>query len=229
MRPDVKLTDWCVSERPRERLLARGAGGLSDAELIAVCLGSGAEGENAVALARRLLAEYGSLGALLHASPQRLLRSRGLGVARVARLKAVVELQTRQAETVLATRSSFTDVSSAVRFVQQKIGYREREVFGCLYLDSRHRLLRWEELFLGSINRAHVHAREVLRKGMELNAAAVVLAHNHPSGVAEPSQADINLTSELKALLARIDIRLLDHLIVAGPAWVSLAARGLLD
>ncbi len=225
----MKLTDWCLSERPRERLLARGAAGLSDAELIAVCLGSGAAGENAVVLARRLLAEYGSLGALLHASPHRLLRSRGLGVARVARLKAVLELQTRQAEAALSARLSVTDVTGAARYVRHKIGYREREVFGCLYLDSRHRLLRWEELFLGSINRAHVHAREVLRKGMELNAAAVVLAHNHPSGVAEPSQADIGLTQELKALLEHVDIRLLDHLIVAGPAWVSLATRGLLD
>ena len=225
----MKLTDWCTSERPRERLLARGAGGLSDAELVALCLGSGGAGENAVALARRLLAEYGSLGALLHASPHRLLRSRGLGMARVARLKAVVELQTRQAESKLTARLSFTDVSGAVSFVRQQIGYREREVFGCLYLDSRHRLLRWEALFLGSVNRAHVHAREVLRKGMELNAAAAVLAHNHLSGIAEPSQADIGLTHELKTLLAHVDIHLLDHIIVAGPAWVSFAARGLLD
>ncbi len=225
----VKLSDWAVMDQPRERLFRTGARSLSDAELIALCLGTGGAGEDAVSLGRRLLAEHGGIAGLLHAPPRRLLTSRGLGHARVALLKSIVELHARQAEAPLRQSTAFTDVSAAGAFVSARIGYREREVFGCLFLDSRHRLLGWDELFLGSINRAHVHAREVLRRAMEYNAAAVVLAHNHPSGNAEPSQADLHITRELEGLLEKVDIRVLDHLVVAGSGWTSLAARGLIS
>ena len=227
VRRRVKLLEWPVSEQPRERLFRLGAGSLSDAELVAICLGTGGAGEDAVSLARRLLDEHGGIAGLLHASPRRLLSSRGLGHARVALFKSIVELHARQAEVRLKTSCAFTDASAVAAFVSTRIGYREREVFGCLFLDTRHRLLGWEELFLGSINRAHVHAREVLRRAMDCNAAAVVLAHNHPSGNAEPSQADVQITRELAALLAKVDISVLDHVIVAGAGWVSLATRGL--
>lgn len=225
----MKRSDWAVMDQPRERLFKAGAQSLSDAELIALCLGTGGTGEDAVSLGRRLLAEHGGIGGLLHASPRRLLMSRGLGYARVALLKAIVELQARQAEATLRQRPAFADAGAAGTFVSARIGYCEREVFGCLFLDSRHRLLGWDELFLGSINRAHVHAREVLRRAMEYNAAAVVLAHNHPSGNAEPSQADLHITRELESLLEKVDISVLDHLVVAGSGWVSLAARGLIS
>jgi len=128
----------------------------------------------------------------------------------------------------LAKPQALTDATAVARYIRRRIGHKEREVFGCLFLDTRHRPIRWEELFRGSLNRAHVHTREVLRRGIELNAAALIIGHNHPSGVAEPSHADLSLTRELKDLLARVDIVLLDHIVVATGGAVSLASRGLL-
>lgn len=216
-------------QRPRERLLRVGADHLTEPELVALCLGSGVRGEPAVNVAKRLLSQFGSLGALLAATPERLLACHGLGAAKVAVLKAVYELTVRDSEEALTAPAALTDARAVSRYIRRRIGYREREVFGCLFLDTRHRPIRWEELFLGSVNRAHVHSREVLKRGIELNAAAVVLGHNHPSGVAEPSGADLSLTRELKDLLARVDIVVLDHIIVSPADSVSLASRGLID
>lgn len=229
------------AERPGDRLLINGAASLSTAELLALCLGggvpgSGVPGEDAIVLARRLLTQFGNLDNLLAAAPQSLLSCRGLGKARVARLKAVRELACRDDEIKLAMSSAMsdavtdamTDAMTVVRYVRRRIGYCQREVFGCLFLDARHRPIRWEILFKGTVNRAHVHSREILKRALELNAAAMVLGHNHPSGVAEPSTADIALTRELRDLLMRIDIVLLDHIIVAQGHGVSLANRGLM-
>jgi len=224
----LRSNGWQNDERPRERLLRAGAQHLSLAELIAVCLGTGAVGEDAFALARRLLDEFGGLNALLAAAPERLLACYGLGAAKVAVLKSVHELTVRHAYEQLSKPPALTDVNAVSRYIRRRIGHREREVFGCLFLDTRHRPLCWEELFLGSVNRAHVHCREVLKRGIELNAAALILGHNHPSGIAEPSSADLSLTRELTDLLARVDIVVLDHIIVAPGDAVSLAARGLL-
>ncbi len=182
-----------------------------------------------MAIAHRLLARYGSLEGLTGAPAAKLLTETGLGPAKVACLKALAELPLREIEEAARDRPLFSDASSVTRYIRKRIGHRSREVFGCLYLDARHRLLAWEELFYGSINRTHVHAREVLRRGLQLNAAAVVLGHNHPSGVAEPSQADLHLTTELKELLDRVDIHLLDHVVVARGSSVSMAARGLIS
>ena len=215
-------------ERPRERLFQHGAQALTGAELLALCFGSGRRGEDAVELAARLLGEFDGLDGLLAAPLEKLLAARGLGPARAALLKSVHELRTRHAEVPLKRQQGFSDAATVGRYVQKRIGHREREVFGCLFLDSRHCLLRWEELFFGSVNRAHVHSREVLKRAIELNAAAVILAHNHPSGSAEPSSADIRLTAELKDLLHRVDVAVLDHIVVARQATVSLASRGLL-
>ena len=158
----------------------------------------------------------------------RLLEVKGLGPARVARLKAVQEMRLRTLEMHATQTPKFVDVGAAARYLQQRIGFESRELFACLFLNVRHQLLHWEVLFKGSVNKAHVHPREVLRRALELNAAAVILSHNHPSGVAEPSQADILLTRELRGLLQRIDVSVLDHIIVARSHYVSLAERGLL-
>lgn len=179
-------------------------------------------------MSRRLLIEFGGLDGLLAASTERLLTCVGLGNARVALLKSLHELRIRDSETILQRAAACNDVTSVSRFLQRRMGHHEREVFACLFLDSRHCLIRFEELFFGSVNRAHVHSREVLKRGIELNAAAVILAHNHPSGVAEPSSADLHLTRELTDLLARIDIAVLDHVIVARSGSVSLANRGII-
>lgn len=215
-------------ERPRERLLRNGAQHLSSTDLIAVCFGSGVAGESAQQLAERLIRHFGSPLALLAASTEKLLACHGLGHARVAQLKAVHELACRNDEYALVKADPLQDVAAVSRYIRRRIGHRERETFACLFLDTRYRPISWEELFWGSVNRAHVHPREVLKRGIELNAAALVLAHNHPSGVAEPSQADLQLTRELKDLLRRVDIEVIDHVIVSPHTSVSLAARGLL-
>ena len=215
-------------ERPRERLLRGGAQNLSSADLIAACLGSGVPGESAQQLAERLIQQFGSPLALIAAPTEKLLACRGLGQARTAQLKAVHELACRSDEYTLAKSGPLQNVSAVSRYIRRRIGHRERETFACLFLDTRYRPICWEELFLGSVNRAHVHPREVLKRGIVLNAAALVLAHNHPSGIAEPSQADLQLTRELKDLLRRVDIEVIDHVIVSPTTSVSLAARGLL-
>jgi DNA repair protein RadC len=221
------ISSWPTSERPRERILRRGAQSLSVAELLAVCLGSGVAGEDAVGMARRLLTRFGGLDALLAATVEDLLQLHGLGDAKVALLKAIHELSMRNCEEEFAKpREQFADTDTVSRYIQKRIGHSDRELFGCLYLDSRHQLLSWVVLFYGSVDRAHVHAREVLKRGFELNAAALVLAHNHPSGVAEPSHADLLLTRELTELLQKVDIRVIDHIIVGRGCSVSLAHRG---
>jgi len=227
-----RLTNWRSQDKPRERLLhaadSVGAGQISSAELLAVLLGTGSRGEDAVALARRLLSRFTTLDRLLAASTAQLLQQRGLGAAKVARIKALHELTMRHGEESMLAQQVFSDAVRVSRYIQRRIGHRSREVFGCLYLDTRHRFLAWEELFLGSVNRAHVHAREVLRRSLELNAAAVIFGHNHPSGIAEPSHADLLLTEDLIDLMKRIDVTVLDHIVVATEGTVSMAARGLL-
>lgn len=222
------IAAWTREDRPRERLLRLGAQNLSSSELLAICFGSGRGGEDALAMSRRLLIEFGGLDGLLGASTERLLSCVGLGSARVALLKALQELRIHHSETTLQRATACNDVTSVSRFLQRRMGHHEREVFACLFLDSRHCLIRFEELFFGSVNRAHVHSREVLKRGIELNAAAVILAHNHPSGVAEPSSADLHLTRELIDLLARVDIIVLDHVIIARSGSVSMANRGII-
>ena len=213
---------------PRKRLVELGPAGTSTAELLALLLGTGVAGERVHELAQRLLGEYGSLDALLESDLVRLLGTKGIGPAKASRLKAAHELSIRYTEAVMRQPPRLNHAQLAARYVQKRIGGLSREVFGCLFLDSRHHLIAWEALFFGSIDRAHVHPREILKRGLELNAAAVICAHNHPSGVAEPSQADIQLTASLADLLWQVEIRLLDHIVVARHATVSLADRGLI-
>jgi DNA repair protein RadC len=222
------LRAWPPEEQPRERLLRHGVRALSDAELLAVCLGSGDGRLDAVSFARQLLGDFGGLRTLLHAAPARLARVRGLGPARIALLKAVVGLAQRHAEAAIVDRPLLTDTAAVRHFLQQQLGGYEREVFACLFLDTRHHLIGFEMLFFGSVDRASVHPREVLKQALACNAAAVVLAHNHPSGNAEPSPSDVRLTEELRALLLQIDVRVLDHIVVGHGTAVSLAERGLI-
>ena len=224
----ASIASWQLQEQPRYRLIHEGAEALATAELLAVCLGSGVAGEDAVAMARRLLKQFGGIGGLLSAPMPQLLQCYGVGSAKASVIKAIQELSLRDVEHELARADQFADSASVSRFLRRRIGHESRETFACLFLNARNQLISFEVLFRGSVDRAHVHAREVLRRGIEINAVAVVLAHNHPSGSPEPSQADIHLTRRLVELLEQVDIRVLDHIVVAAGACVSFAQRGLL-
>ena len=224
----MAIHDWPATERPREKLLEHGAQALSNAELLAVCFGTGIRGGSAVDLARDLLGEFGSLRELLGADRQRALAGRGLGPARYCLLQAALELSRRHYRETLSTGPALASPDTAREFLLAQLRDRPHEVFCCLYLDARHRLIAFEELFRGTIDGAAVHPREVVRQSLARNAAAVIFAHNHPSGVAEPSQADELITQRLRAALALVDIRVLDHLIVGDDCCTSFAERGLL-
>lgn len=222
----MAITDWPAAERPRERLLTHGPNSLSDAELLAIFLRTGLPGKSAVDLARELLQRFGSLGALLSANRKTFCQSPGLGDAKFAQLQAVLEMARRHFAENLTRETVLTSADTTRHFLQAQLRNERREVFAALYLDNQHQLLLYEPLFYGTVNGATVYPREVVKRALELNAAALIVAHNHPSGVAEPSRSDLAITSRLKQALEVVDIRLLDHCIVAGHAVVSLAERG---
>jgi DNA repair protein RadC len=222
----MTIRDWPAAERPREKLLARGATVLSDAELLAVFLGSGLRGQNAVELGRELLQRAGGLRGLLQRAPAELQRERGLGAARAARLCAALELATRHLAAELERGEALSDPQRAGHYFRSRLRDHPHEVFACLFLDTRHRVIAFEELFRGSIDGAEVHPREVVRRCLAHNAAAVILGHNHPSGVAEASAADRAITRRLGEALALIEVRVLDHFIVGDGPALSFAARG---
>jgi len=222
----MAIHHWPAGERPREKLLEQGAEYLSDAELLALFLGSGTAGKSAVDVARELLVEYEGLRGLLTADAQRVQRSRGLGPARYALLQAALELSRRHWAATLERGPALQNPADTRKYLAAHLRDQPYEVFACLFLDNRHRVIRYEELFRGTINGASVHPREVARRALELNAAAVIAAHNHPSGIAEPSSTDRALTETLKNALALLDVRLLDHIVVGDGTTVSLAERG---
>jgi len=225
----MAIKDWPERERPREKLLREGAGALSDAELLAVLLGSsGRRGIDAVAVARALLVEHRSLRGLLCAGRDQRGNASGMGVAGYCRLQACLELARRHYEEALRAGSALQSPAATREFLIARLRDTPHELFCCLHLDNRHRLIAFEELFRGTIDGASVHPREVVKQALAHNAAAMILAHNHPSGVAEPSRADELITRRLREALALVDIPVLDHLIVAGNSCVSLAERGLL-
>ena len=209
-------------------MLRVGADALSDAELLSLLLRSGAGREDAVTLARGLVVRFGSLRGVLDAPIGELLATPGLGVAKVAALKGMLALAERYLMTPLCRGRVFSESADVRTYLRQRLGAREREVFGALFLDAQHRLIHYRELFFGTIDSASVHPREVLREALRLNAAAVIFVHNHPSGIAEPSGSDLVITTRLKQVLAEIDVRVLDHMIVAAESVVSMAERGLL-
>jgi DNA repair protein RadC len=215
-----------TSERPRERLAAQGPGALTDAELVALVLGSGVRGASALELARDALARHGGLAALIEAGGR--AGTHGFGAARYAQLAAAVELARRAARETLRRGDALTSPEAVRDYLRLTLSARANEVFACLFLDSQHRLIAAEELFQGTLAQTSVYPREIVKAALSHNAAAVIFAHNHPSGVAEPSRADELLTQSLKSALALIDVRTLDHFIVAGGEVVSFAERGLL-
>lgn len=222
----MSIRHWPVSERPRERLLSAGPQHLSDAELLAIFLRTGLPGKSAVDLARELLQEFGSLRALLTASQPQFCHFPGLGPAKFAILQAVLEMGRRHLWQHLQQKEAITDPIQAKQYIKARLRDYPYEVFAVLFLDNRHRCLQFVELFRGTIHGANVHPREVVRQALHYNAAAVILAHNHPSGVATPSQADRDLTDRLKAALALVDVRVLDHLVVGDAECVSFAECG---
>ncbi|MBK1724376.1 RadC family protein [Thiocystis violacea] len=224
----MTIKDWPEDERPREKLLERGATALSDAELLAIFLRTGVPGRSAVDLARDLLTSFDGLAGLLAADQRRFCKEKGLGTAKFAQLQAVLELSRRYLLTRISGQDVLTSPEATRDYLKMRLYGSPQEIFACLFLDNRHRVIRYDELFHGTIDGASVHPREVVRRVMETNAAAVIFAHNHPSGVAEPSQADVRITQRLKEALALIEVRVLDHIIVGDGDGTSFAERGLL-
>lgn len=224
----MPITDWPAQDRPREKLLQRGAAALSDAELLAIFLRTGVAGQSAVDVARGLLARFGGLRPLLDARLEQFCDAPGLGPAKYAQLQAVLEMNRRHMHERLERGGALCSADDTCRYLSARLRDLRQEVFAALFLDTRHRVIRFEELFQGTIDGASVHPREVVRRALDLNAAALILAHNHPSGVAEPSQADLQLTRRLAEALRLVDIRVLDHVVVGDGETVSLAARGLM-
>ena len=222
----MSIRDWPAAERPREKLLKLGSASLSEAELLAIFLRTGVVGLSAVDLARRLLAEFGSLRSLLEAGQEEFSRQLGLGPAKFAQLQAVLEMARRHLAERLQ-RDSVLESPRAVRdYLKALLRHEPHEVFGCLFLDSKHRVLAFEALFHGTIDNASVYPRQVVKRAMAHNAAALILCHNHPSGIAEPSQADRVLTRRLKEALELVDVRVLDHFIVGEGDPLSMAEHG---
>jgi DNA repair protein RadC len=224
----MAIRDWPENERPREKLLEKGAGALSDAELLAILLRTGTPGHSAVDLARDVLKNFNSLRKLIAADRRRFCAEPGLGLTRFAELQAAVEIARRQLSEALRAGPSLASPRATRDYLSARLRDLEHEVFCCLYLDKRHRLIQFEEMFRGTIDGASVHPREIVKAALQRNCAAIIIAHNHPSGIAEPSQADELITQRVKEALALVDIRLLDHIIIGDGATVSLAERGVL-
>ncbi len=222
----MPILDWPKAERPREKLLSAGANTLSDAELLAIFLRTGTRGVTAVDLARDTLQRFGSLRGLFNASQESFCLTKGLGSAKYVQLQAVLELARRHLGETLCRDTQFTCADDVSGYLTAQLRDRPYEVFAALFLDTRHRLIEYNELFRGSISGAAVYSREVVKSALAHNAAAVIFAHNHPSGVSEPSQADRDLTTRLQRALDLVEIRVLDHIVVGDGKCVSFASRG---
>ena len=222
------LKDLPPNARPREKMLLQGAGALSDAELLALLIRTGLPGRNALQIGQDLLSNFGGLSGLLHAGSQALSAIKGLGPAKRAELSAVIELARRALAEELREKQLFSNPQEVGDYLRLQLGGRQHEVFGVLFLDSQQRLIAWEELFRGSLSQANVYPREVVIRALALNASAVVLAHNHPSGCDQPSMADQQLTKVLQAALNLVDVRVMDHFVVTASRVVSMAGLGLL-
>jgi len=223
----MAITDWPMEERPREKLLLKGAPSLSDAELLAIFLRTGMPGLSAVDMSRRLLTEFGSLRRLLNASEEEFCGQKGLGKAKYAQLQAVLEMAGRHLSESIKRQDCLTSPADTIAFLHSQLRDRQHEIFACVMLDNRNRVIAFREMFRGTIDGASVYPREIVKQALADNAASLILAHNHPSGVAEPSQADIRITERLKKALALVDIRVLDHVIV-GDETLCFSERGLI-
>ena len=222
----MSIKDWPAAERPREKLLALGSSSLSDAELLAIFLRTGVSGKSAVDLARHLLAEFGSLRALLEADLGSFSRQLGLGPAKFSQLQAVLEMGRRHLAERLRRDSALESPQAVRDYLKALLRHEPHEVFGCLFLDSKHRMLAFEVLFRGSIDSASVYPRQVVKRALVHNAAAVIFCHNHPSGITDPSEADRTLTQRLTEALDLIEVRVLDHFIVGDGEPLSMVEHG---
>ncbi|RLA22636.1 MAG: hypothetical protein DRQ61_05810 [Gammaproteobacteria bacterium] len=224
----MSIKDWPADERPREKLLNRGPQSLSDAELLAIFLRTGIKGKTAVDLSRELLSKHGSLQALLQADLQHFCKSPGLGPAKYALLQAVVEMTKRHLHESLRRGDAIENIETTRAYLTAQLRNRSQELFACLFLDNSHKVIKFEILFQGTIDSASVHPREVVKKALQYNSAAIIIAHNHPSGNQTPSQADKQITEKLKQALSLVEIRLLDHFIIGDKNGWSFAENGLI-
>lgn len=224
----MSITDWPAGERPREKLLERGASALSDAELLAIFLRTGVTGKSAVDLARELMQQFGTLTNLFAASKEEFCTIHGMGQAKYVQLQAVLEMSRRALQEEMRSGDALNSPRAVREYLQLSLRTRQQEVFVALFLDAQHRVIASEELFQGTLTQTSVYPREVVKRALHHNAAAVIFAHNHPSGVAEPSQSDQLLTDALKQALQLVDVRVLDHFIVAGAGCLSFAEKGLM-
>lgn len=224
----MPITDWPAQERPREKLLSLGAGSLSDAELLAIFINTGIAGKTAVDVARDLIGEYGGLRGILEAEAPRLLRTKGMGKAKYCRLQAALEMARRYLSEPLLRGQTIQSAQDCKAFFNAHLRGHGQEVFACLFLDNRHRLIVFEKMFYGSVNEATIHPREIVKKALILNASAVILGHNHPSGINTPSSADQQVTHQIRDALRLIDVTVLDHLIVGDGDAYSMAEQGLI-
>jgi len=224
----MSIANWPITERPREKLLHLGPKALSDAELLAIFLRIGCAGKSAVDLARELLQEYGGLRPLLEANQQDFCKGLGLGTAKYAQLQAVLEMGRRHLSANMQESDLLTSPHLVRQYLSAQLRHQPQEVFAVLFLDNQHRLIAYDELFFGTIDGAAVYPREVVKKALARNAAAAIFAHNHPSGIAEPSQADQRITQRLQAALDLVGVRVIDHMIVGDKEVISFAEQGLL-
>ncbi len=224
----MAITDWSLETRPRERLLSHGAAALNDAELVALFLRTGIKGKTAVDIAHELLTAFGGLRGIISAEQSAFCAHAGLGPAKFASLQAVLEMARRAVQQNLKETNVLSSPSAVNEYLRFWLRDKPYEIFAVLFLDSQNRLIKAQEMFRGTVTQTAVYPREVVKQALQLNACAVVLAHNHPSGCAEPSRADLHLTSALKQALGIVDIQVCDHVIVAGPTNYSFAANGTL-
>jgi DNA repair protein RadC len=224
----MSIKTWPRDERPREKLLLRGAEALSDAELLAIFLRTGVKGKSAVDLARELLQQFGDLQALIKAELKEFCRSLGLGPAKYVQLQAVLEISRRYFFTSVLHKETLNHPRATKQYLLSRLSHRHEEVFACLFLNNKNKVLNFSELFSGTIGCANVYPREIIKHALRNNAAAVIFVHNHPSGDPKPSQADIALTKRLQLTLELVDIRVLDHIVVGNNQVVSLAEMGCL-
>jgi len=224
----MPITDWPENERPREKLLAQGPSALTDAELLAIFLRTGTRGKTAVDLARDLLSQFGNLRSLLAAKQKDFCQSHGLGIAKFTQLQAVLEMGRRHLYETLRRNDALKNPDDVRHYLITRLRAYEHEVFACLFLDNQHRVISFDELAHGSLNSAHISPREVVKRALAHNAAAVIFAHNHPSGMTKPSQADKALTQKLQKALQLVDIRVIDHMIIGEGPCTSFAELGLL-
>ena len=224
----MAITDWPAAERPREKLVELGAEALSDAELLAIFLRVGVTGKSAVDLARDLLTQFGSLNGIFAATEHEIIQVHGIGTSKYVQMQAIFEMSRRALNEQLQQRDVFKSPQQVRDYLVLKLGSLTREIFLVLFLDTQNHLVATEEMFAGTLTQTSVYPREVVKRALHHNAASVIFAHNHPSGIAQQSQADEMLTKQLKQALALVDVRVLDHFIVAGNNTLSFLERGLL-